>query len=73
MISHCVTSFRKNQKERAFRTYVTDALKVIAENTARYAGGSTMTLRYVDIMEPKKETEEKTTESVVSHLRKKLE
>lgn len=33
--------------------YVTDALKIIGENTARYAGGSHMTQRWADVITPK--------------------
>jgi hypothetical protein len=33
---------------------VTDALRFVAENTARYAGGSYIKARYSDMIEPKK-------------------
>lgn len=32
--------------------YVTDALKVIGENTAHFAGGSSMRLRWLDVIDP---------------------
>lgn len=32
---------------------MTDALKSIAENTARFGGGSSMSKRYADILRPK--------------------
>lgn len=35
--------------------YVTDALKLLGENTARYAGGSHMIQRLVDVITPKKQ------------------
>ena len=35
--------------------YVTDALKLLGENTARYAGGSHMLQRWVDAISPKKQ------------------
>lgn len=34
---------------------MTDALRVVAENTARYAGGNYIKARYVDVVEPKKQ------------------
>ena len=37
------------EKEQAYRVYVTDALKIIGENTAKYAGGSYMKVRYLDV------------------------
>lgn len=33
---------------------MTDALRFVAENTARYAGGSYIKARYSDMIEPKK-------------------
>lgn len=38
--------------ERRYRAYVTDALMAIAENTARFAGGSAMTARWYDGYKP---------------------
>lgn len=37
-----------------YRVYVTDALKLLSENTARYAGGSHMMQRWEDVVTPKK-------------------
>lgn len=50
---------RLNERARdeAYRIYVTDALKITAENTARYAGGSYMRARYADAIRPKKRDE----------------
>lgn len=48
---------RLNEKARndAYRIYVTDALRVVAENTAQYASGNYIKARYADIIEPKKQ------------------
>lgn len=40
------------QRDRAYRIYVTDCLKVIGENTARFAGGSSLTKRYAEVIDP---------------------
>ena len=37
-----------------YRVYMTDALKITVENTAKFAGGSYIKARYIDIIEPKK-------------------
>ena len=34
--------------------YVTDALKILGENTARYAGGSHLTKRWAELLNPAK-------------------
>lgn len=41
-------------KDTAYRVYVTDSLKLIAENTANFAKGQYMKARYYDIITPKK-------------------
>lgn len=42
----------KQAKANAFRIYVTDALQVIAENTAKINGGKTLKKRYYDLLHP---------------------
>ena len=67
---------KKKTEERAFKIYITDALKAIAENTARQAGGRTMTKRYVDIITPPKpeddEAPEEKSQKIVDRIRSKL-
>nr|DAG72316.1 MAG TPA: hypothetical protein [Caudoviricetes sp.] len=42
-------------KTEAYRIYVTDALRIVAENTAQYVGGDYIKARYADMIEPKKQ------------------
>lgn len=42
-------------QERRYRAYVTDVLKIIAENTARFAGGSVPRERWADAFAPRDE------------------
>ena len=53
VVDHAAAFFRERQKKEVFCVYVTDALKVMTENTARFAGGSTINARYYDIIHPK--------------------
>lgn len=56
--------------ERAYKVYVTDILKIIAENTAKFCGGSVPTVRYADLIEPKpKDT--RSTEEVIADVNRK--
>ncbi len=64
VIDHCIAAFsRKNKteaKETIYRAYVTDALKVVAENTSHYLlpgkgavdYGSAMTKRWIELANP---------------------
>lgn len=78
MIEHCISSFLKEQKERAYRTYVTDALMLISENTANISNGKYMSKNFSDIYkkneqgeEDKKPTAEEVKERIKSKFRKK--
>lgn len=61
--------------DKAYRVYVTDALKAIAENTARYVGGGYIKARYADLIEPNIEPnpeETRTPEQIVDRMKEKI-
>ena len=58
-------------RETAYKMYVAEALRIITENTARYAGGSYMKQRYADIIDPKPE-EKRTKGEIVDMIKNKL-
>lgn len=70
VIDNYISYFQKRQKEKAYQVYVTDALKVIAENTSRINGGAYMNARFLDIIEPHIET--RTSEEVIETIKDKL-
>lgn len=51
--------------------YITDSLRIIGENTAKYAGGNYIKKRYADIIDPQPE-ETRTPDEVITHIKKKL-
>lgn len=62
MIDHCMSAFTEYNKDLAFRIYITDGIKVISENTAHFAGGSSLQLRWYDLIDqtPEEEPEQDT-------------
>lgn len=46
---------------------MTDALRFVAENTTRYAGGNCLKARYADIIEPKKQ-DNRTCEEITADI-----
>ena len=46
--AHCREALRAEAEERLYRAYVTDALMLLTENTARFAGGRYQTRRWLD-------------------------
>lgn len=51
--------------------YVSDALHVIAENTAKYVNGRYLKARWADVIRPQKE-ETRTADEIIEHMKKKL-
>lgn len=62
---------KRDAETAACRIYITDALKNISENTARYSGGEYITKRYFNVINPPKE-EKRTADEIVEHMKKKL-
>lgn len=49
--------YRLYQREEIYRIYVSDALRMISESTAKFGGGEYVTARLIDIYEPAKRDE----------------
>jgi hypothetical protein len=45
-------AYKEYAEEKSFRVYVTDALRIVGENTARIGGGSSIKTRWEDIVDP---------------------
>lgn len=50
-----------------YRIYVTDALRVVAENTAKFVGGHSIERRYIDVVKPKKQ-DNRTCEEITADI-----
>lgn len=78
MIEHCISAFSKSQEEKAYRVYVTDALKVISENTVDGEHRSTMAKRWIELIDVKTDTPEDTerakekADNIISDFKKRL-
>ena len=62
---------KKQMQEKAYRIYVTDALKAITENTAKYAGGSYIKARYFDLEDQRPE-ETRTPDEIIGKMKDKI-
>lgn len=64
---------RRINEDRIYKIYVTDALKIIAENTAKFGGGSVLRSRYYDLISEEIEAEpEETAEEIINRIKNKL-
>ena len=43
--------YREHIRDVSYKTYVTDALRIIGENTAKFGGGTSMTRRWAKVIE----------------------
>ena len=72
VIEHYISFFHKEQEEKAYRVYVTDTLRLVAENTAKMGqGGSYIKARYIEVIEPPKE-EKRSADEVINNIKTKL-
>lgn len=69
-MDYCMTSLHKREREQAFQYYITDALKIIAENTAKYVGGPFIPTRFYDIMNPPPEAPK--SADIISRIKNKM-
>lgn len=62
---------QQNALDKSYRIYVTDSLKMISENTSKYAGGSSFSVRYWDLIK-KPVNETRTSEEIINGIKGKL-
>lgn len=70
VVDYCITSMHNLNREKALQIYVTDALKHIAENTAKFCGGPYMQIRFADLLEPPKPLPK--SEEIIRKIQKKM-
>lgn len=62
---------KTEQRDEAYRIYITDALKAISGSTSKFAGGNYISERYYDLINPKpKDT--RTAEDIINSIKKGL-
>lgn len=62
-----LSRYAQKQRDTVYRTYVTDALKLIAENTARLSNGGCIKARFYDLLTPACE-DARTGEQIVADV-----
>ena len=67
---YAVTRYQSQQRDLAYRIYVTDCLRIISENTAKMGGGSYITARFADIINPKP-VDDRTGEEIAADIIKR--
>ena len=66
----CISLFQKEQEDKAVRIYYAECLRIITENTAKMGGGSYITVKLDDILNPK-QVENRTGEEIAADIIKR--
>ena len=64
---YAMARYQSQQRDLAYRIYVTDCLRIISENTAKMGGGSYITAKFADIINPK-HTDNRTGEEIAADI-----
>ena len=67
---YAMARFNQHQRDLAYRIYVSDCLRIISENTAKIGGGSYITAKFEDIINPKP-TDNRTGEEIAADIIKR--
>lgn len=68
---YAIARYQSQQRDLAYRIYVTDCLRIISENTAKMVmGGSYITANFSDIINPKP-SDNRTGEEIAADIIKR--
>ena len=67
---YAMARYQSQQRDLAYRIYVADCLRIISENTAKVGGGSYITAKFADIINPKP-VEKRTGEEIAADIIKR--
>ena len=64
---YAMARYKSQQRDLADRIYVSDCLRIISENTAKICGGSYITAKLADIINPKP-VDDRTGEEIAADI-----
>lgn len=67
---YAIARFNQHQRDLAYRIYVTDCLRMVAENTAKMSRGAYTVARFYDVINPKP-VEKRTGEEIAADIIKR--
>lgn len=67
---YVLARYKSQQRDLAYRIYMADNIRIIGENAAKMCGGSYITARFADLLEPKP-VDTRTGEEIVADVIKK--
>ena len=67
---YAMARYQSQQRDLAYRIYVSDCLRIISENTAKIGGGSYITAKIADIINPNP-VDDRTGEEIAADIIKR--
>lgn len=67
---YAMARYQSQQRDLAYRIYVTDCLRIVGENTAKMGCGSYITDKFADIINPKL-VDDRTGEEIAADIIKR--
>lgn len=64
-IAYVIAKIETFAEEKIFMNYIADSVMTMANNTARFAGGMTVTMRYSDMIEPQETKEDIKADDII--------
>ena len=64
---YAMARYQSQQRDLAYRIYIADCLRILSENTAKVGGGSYITAKFADIINPKP-VEKRTGEEIAADI-----
>lgn len=64
---YAMARYQSQQRDLAYRIYIADCLRILSENTAKMGGGSYITAKLSDIINPKT-VEKRTGEEIAADI-----
>ena len=70
---YAVSKYKEQQKEMAYRIYVTECLRLMTENTAKQSesGGSYINKPFADVIGNSKPKDERTADEIIADITKR--
>ena len=65
---YVVSKYKEQQKEMAYRVYVTECLRITTENTAKQSGGSYIDKPFTDFIGNNNPKDERTADEIIADI-----
>lgn len=70
-LRYATARYKTEQREAAYRFYVSECLKIISENTANYGGGKFMNKSFYDVLNSHSSASVKNAEEIIEDITKR--